>query len=803
MDSVLQDLRYTLRTLKRDAAFAGLAIAIVGAGIAGSSTVFSLLNTVLLRPLPFKDPSHLAWIPNGGKSGLSGQTIQVGHFLDLRKQSQSFSDIAAYFAFYGVGDFQLIGQGEPERLSAVPVTENFFPLLGVQPEIGRQFSSEESSGAGPKAVMLSHGLWARRFARDRSVVGRTLNFGDALYTVVGVLPESFDFGSVFSPGAHIDLFTPFPLTEQTNRWGNTLAGIGRLKPGVSVGAAAAEIAVLSDQIAKAHRERNGLDAKVSRLSDHVSGRFRAAFYVLAGAVGVVMLIVCANLSNLLLARTAARHKEIAVRVALGAGRGRLIRQMLTESLVLSCSGALLGLVLAVGLTRLLARLDAFNIPLLANVRVDGGVLGFTALAAILAGLVFGLAPAFQGGSFSLHDSLKESSRGSSDSKRSVWLRGTLVVSEIVFACVLLVGAGLLIRSFLRVLEVDPGFRPENAATVRIDPSRQYNTPALQLGYFNEALRLVRSIPGVTAAGISDNLPLGTNRTWGAGAKGVNYPRSQYPLAFVRVVSDGYFTALGIPLESGRDFTAQDIPDSTPVVVINQSLARALWPGKDAVGRVMRACGERTVVGVVADVKHLALEQASGNEMYLPIRQCRDWSSINLVVRSTLNMTDLISGVRHALQPIAPDVPAASFRRMQDIVDKSVSPRRFIVLVLGAFAGFALLLASLGIYGVISYSVTRQTSEIGIRMALGARGGAVAWTILREVLCLAGAGLAISVPVALAGSRLIESFLFGVKGRDPGALAAAAAVLVGAAVVAGYVPARKASRIDPITALRHE
>ena len=802
-DSLLQDLRYTFRTLRRDAGFTALAIVIVGAGIAASSTVFSLLNAVLLRPLPFRDPASLAWVPNGGNSGLSGQTIQVGHFVDLRQQNHSFADLAAYFAFYGVGDNKLVGQGEAERLSGVPVTENFFQLLGVQPELGRLFTPEECKWKGPKAVLLSHGLWTRRFASDPSIAGRALNLSDDIYTVAGVLPASFDFGSIFSPGAHIDLYFPFPLSEETNRWGNTLAVIGRLKPGVSVGSAAAEVAVLSEQIRLANPQRNGLNAKVSLLAEHVSGRFRPALFVLACAVGVVMLIVCANLSNLLLARTAARHKEIAVRAALGAGRARLIRQMLTESMVLSCTGALLGLLLAVILTRLLAHLDAFNIPLLANVRVDSGVLAFTAIAAIAAGLIFGLAPAFQTPAISLHDSLKESSRGSSDSKRSAWLRGALVVSEIVFACVLLVGAGLLIRSFMRVLEVDPGFRAEHAITVRIDPTAQYGANEQHVAYFNEALRRVKSIPGVTAAGVSDNLPLGGNRSWGAGAKGVTYESGKYPLAFVRIVSDGYFAAMGIAVRAGRDFTQRDDREAPSVIVINESLARNLWPGQDPLGRVMRAGGERTVIGVVSDVRHLALEQASGNEMYLPIRQTRDYSAVNLVVRATRNPTDIISGVRSALQPIAPDVPAASFRTLQDIVDKSVSPRRFVVLVLAAFAGFALLLASLGIYGVISYSVTRRTQEIGIRMALGASAGSVQARVLAETLSLAALGLVVGGAVSWILSRALSGLLFGVTPSDPATFAAMLTVLTAVAALAGYIPARRASRIDPMTALRSQ
>ena len=392
LDSLLQDLRYTFRTLGRDAGFTTFAILIVGLGIGASSTVFSIVNALLLRPLPFRDPSRLVWIANHDETGgLSGQTTQVGHFLDLRAQNQSFSDVAAYFAFYGVGDNKLTGQGEPERLSGVPVSQNFFPLLGVQPQLGRLFTAEECKWNGPKAVLLSHGLWVRRFASDPGIVGHPLTLNNEPVSVVGVLPASFDFASVFAPGSHIDLYSPFPLSDETNRWGNTLAIIGRLKPGVALATAQAEVSILSARMTRAHQtDRNDFEAKLSFLGKHVSGRLRPALIVLTCAVGVVMLIVCANLSNLLLARTAVRQKEIAIRTALGAGRWRLIRQTLTESLVLSCGGAALGLILAIVGTRALTHLDAISIPLLQNVRTDAGALGFTLLMAVLTGLIFGL-----------------------------------------------------------------------------------------------------------------------------------------------------------------------------------------------------------------------------------------------------------------------------------------------------------------------------------------------------------------------------------------------------------------------------
>jgi predicted permease len=801
-DSILQDLRYTFRTLRRDSGFTTFAVLIVGLGIGASATVFSVVDALLLRPLPFREPDRLVWIANWDTSGaLSGQTTQVGNFLDLRQLSQSYSDMAGYFAFYGVGDNLLSGQGEPERLSGVPVSENFFQLLGIQPQLGRLFTAEECKWHGPKAVLLSHGLWTRRFDSDPGIAGRTLTINNEPVTVAGVLPASFDMASVFAPGSHFDLYFPFPLSNETNRWGNTMAIIGRLKPGVTVGSAQAELKILAGQITKAHPERNDFGGIAIPLAERVSGRIRPALLVLSCAVGVVMLIVCANLSNLLLARTAARQKEIAIRTALGAGRWRLIRQMLTEGVTLSCCGAVLGVILAAGGTHILTRIQGLSIPLLGNVRTDITALAFCLGAAVLTGVIFGLAPALQVPAMALHDVLKDTSRGSTAGKSRNWVRSALVVSEIAFACVLLVSAGLLVRSFLQVLDVNLGFRPEHAATVRVDPETRYSTQAQQNAYFDDVLRRVRDIPGIGAAGLTDALPLGRNRSWGAPAKGHTYPPGKFPNAFVRVVSDGYLRAMGIALIAGRDISERDVPTSGPVIVINQTMARTLWPGQNAVGQIMRACGERQVVGVVGDVRHLALEEGSGMEMYLPMRQCNDISSVELVVRTSLPPAELAASVRAALKPIAPNLPGQEFRTLQQLVDKSVSPRRFVVELLGGFALFALLLASLGIYGVVSYGVTQRTQEIGIRMALGASASRLQAGIIAQTLGLAAVGMAIGAVASGLLARALGGLLFGVTATDPLTFLSMPIVLALVAAIAGYLPARRASRIDPSIALR--
>ena len=580
-----------------------------------------------------------------------------------------------------------------------------------------------------------------------------------------------------------------------------MAIIGRLKPGIGIGSAQAELKILAEQITRAHPERNDFEGRLTPLAEHVSGRIRPALLVLACAVGVVMLIVCANLSTLLLARTATRQKEIAIRTALGAGRGRLIRQMLTEGVTLACCGAALGVILAAGGTHILTRIEALSIPLLGNVRTDLTALGFCLIAAVLTGVVFGLAPALQVPTNALHDVLKDATRGSTAGGRRNWIRGALVVSEIAFACVLLVSAGLLVRSFLRVLDVNLGFRPEHAAAVRVDPDSSYSTQAQQNGYFDDVLRRVRDIPGIEAAGLTDALPLGRNRSWGAPAKGQVYPKGKFPSAFVRVVSDGYVKAMGIALLAGRDISDRDTPSTTPVIMINQTLARTLWPGQNAVGQTMRACGERQVVGVVADVRHLALEQGAGMEMYLPMRQCNDISSVDLVVRSSIPPGDLAAGVRAALKPIAPNLPGKDFRTLQQLVDKAVSPRRFVVLLLGGFALFALLLASLGIYGVVSYGVNQRMQEIGIRMALGASAARLQAGIIGQTLGLAAVGMLLGAVASLVLARALGGLLFGVTATDPITFLGMPVVLAVVAAIAGYVPARRASRVDPSIALR--
>jgi predicted permease len=798
-----QDVRYAVRTLRRDYGFTIFAILIVGLGVGASCTVFSVVNTLLIHSLPFRNPERLVWLANheDATGDMSAKTSQVDHFLDLRENNQSFTDVAAYMAFYGIGDAKLIGNGEPERLTSVPVTQNFFALLGIEPRIGRQFSADECKFNGPKAVMLSDAIWRRRFAADPSIVGRALPFDGGPATVVGVLPASFDFGTVFAPGTRIDIFEPFPLSPETNRWGNTLSIVGRLKPGATLKSAQAEVTVLGKLDKQAHADRNDFEPMLYGLAEHVSGRLRPALFVLAAAVGVVMLIVCANLSNLLLARGATRQKEIAIRAALGASKRRLIRQMLTESLMLSCCGAVVGLVLAWVGTRVLSHLSSVSIPLLGEVHIDASVMGFTLLIAVTTGLLFGLLPALHVRDVKLYDTLKDSTRGSSQGRGHAWIRNALVVSEIGLACVLLVGAGLLIRSFLRVLDVNMGFRPDRSAALRIDPNSSYKTQEQRNTYFTDALHRVLDVPDIEAAGLSDALPLGHNRSWGIAAKGVVYTPENYPNGFPRIISDGYFHAMGIPLKKGRDFSERDDKPALAVIILNETCARNLWPGQDPIGKIVAEDVDRTVVGVVGDVHHMALEEGSGNEFYIPIRQTGDYGSVDLVVRTSMPTTELAGRLREALRPIEPDLPTQNLRTLQTLVDRAVSPRRFVVILLGGFAGFALILASLGIYAVISYSVSQRTQEIGIRMALGASAEMLQKSILLQTLGLAASGMAAGIAASWVLARTLSGMLFGVTPSDPLTFAAMVVILAAVAVLAGYLPARRASRIEPMSALR--
>jgi predicted permease len=800
-DTLAQDIRFGVRSIRRDAAAGLFMVAMVAIGIAASTTVFSLCRALLLRPLPFEKPERLVWIANGTSENLSGQTVQVYNLLALREEGHSWSGVAGVFPFYAPGDIRFTGRGEPERLTGVPVTQNFFSLLGVKPLVGRFFDDAESRYNAPKTTVLGYEFWQRRFAGDRSVVGRSIVLDGHAVAVVGVLPESFDFSATFTPGRRADIFFPFPLSPETNRQGNTLALIGRLKDGVSMQAAQAEATTIGarhkgDRVNG--RSINGFAPRLSTLRQHVSGRFEAGLVVLSGAVAFLMLLVCANVSNLLLARASARRREMAVRTALGAPRMRLVRQMLLEAVMLCGSGAALGAVLAVAGTTAVSRLQGTTLPLLNGVRVDLVVLGFTVLVAMLAAVASGLVPALHGSSFAA-SALAEGARGSTDG-RSGRARRTLVVAEVALVCVLLTGAGLLARSLGRVLDVQPGFASENVIAVRVDPARgRRESGATTAAYFDALVREVSGAPGVQALGLTDALPLGDNfgwRRWDAAIPG-REEKSERLFPLVRVIDQGYLRTMQIPVLAGRAFTASD--DS--VVIVNEQLAKALWPNENPVGRNLLTSGLiRRVVGVVGDVRYFGLDRGTDPEMYFPLRM-GDYQSVDLVVRSTIPPAALASGIRAALHRVDPTLPVAEFRTMQQLVDRSVFARRFLAMLVAAFAAFGLILAALGIYAVISYSVTLRTQEISIRMALGATPRILLASVLGQTGRMVLVGALIGLFASLVAARAIRGLLFGVGATDPATFTATLLVLAMVALLAGYLPARRATQVDPALALR--
>ena len=804
-NSFSQDIRYAFRTVRRNVGFFAVAALIIGLGIGASTAIFSVVSPFLLRELPFEEPERLTWVANTGTGGsLSSVTSRCWNLRDYRAMNESFEQMSGYFAFFDYLGFTLSGDGDPERLTGVPVAIDFLDILGVQPQVGRNFVEEEDLWSTPTAVILSHSFWQRRYGGDPGIVGQPITLNNAPINVIGVLPAYFDFASFFSPGARIDFLIPYPISDETNRMGNTLVMVGRLKPGVTVESAQLDLDRINEQLSEADPSRWGLGAAVTNLQDEIAGQFRAGMLLLSGAAGLVMLIVCLNISNLLLARAATRRKEMAVRTALGASRMRLIRQLLTESFVLSGFGAVLGVFIAYAVIRIVAGSNALSIPMVQGISIDGTALFFTLVAAVAAGLLFGIAPALQISLGRQHAALTDASRGSSEGRAGGRFREVLVVAEVALACVLLVGGGLLLRSFLSVLDVDLGFQPEGVAAWRVESSREFEDLVDQLVYYEGLARKVEALPGIISVGMSDTLPLGRNRSWGVRARGVVYERGEQPGAFPRLVDSGYLETMKIPLLAGRYLSANDTVDTEPSVVINEVMAGAVWPGQDAIGQVlMLGDNEWRVVGVITNVRHTSLEEEGRNEMYFPITQHTDWGAVELVTRSDVPPETLVNSVRATLRAADPTLPTDGYQTLNEVVDRAVSPRRFILLLLDAFALTALVLASLGIYGVLSYSVSRRAAEIGIRMALGASAAQVQRRVLLRTLALTSVGVVIGLVAAYSMTRLVESLLFGVEGTDPLTYAAVILVLGAIAGLAGYLPARRASRIDPMAVLGAE
>jgi predicted permease len=804
LDILTQDLRFTFRVLRRDHAFAIVAVLILALGIGANVAVFSVVNTMLLRPLPFPAAEQLVRIvQKNPKAGESSKTYTADATQDFQQLNRSFQSVSGYFAFTGPDNFKLIGGDQPAPVTGILVAEGFFQTLGVQPSVGRLFRSQEFVKHAQPVALLSYPFWKQQFAGDRSIVGRTINLNKTAVTVVGVLPDTFDFGAVFSPGAKVDLFTPYIMDDFRDD-GNDLALIGRLKPGVTLAQAQREADEIFPQLYFEHKHPDfgkPYTGQLTGLKQYVSGKLRRSLIVLWCAVGLILLIVCVNLSNLLLARGAARSKEFAMRGALGAGRGRLVHQLLTESLVLSVAGAILGLGIGFAAIFYLTRQGSIALPLLSMVRVDGAVLAWTLLIAVGAAVLFGLMPGLRISSGNLQETLKESGQGASASRRHDRMRSALVVTEVALACVLLVGAGLLLRSFLRVLDVDLGFQPSGAAAISVDYDDGGN-PARRAAIWREVVRRASLIPGVEAAGISDNLPMSRNRSWGIKAKGGTYDGGKFQGVFVYIVSPGYLKSMGMRLVRGRDIDWTDISENQNVVIVNETVARTLWPGQDPIGRIAIAGGaESRVIGVISDVRETSAEDGAGWQMYLPATKRFGPEGCYLVIRSQLPAATLAPSIMSTLRQINPGQPPTELKPIQNLVDHATSPRRFFFLLVSTFAALGLLLATLGIYGVISYSVTRETQQIGIRMALGATQERVLLAVIWKTLRLTFLGISVGVVGSFVVARIIASLLFGTAPTDPETFAAMVIVMAAVAVLAGYFPARRASRIDPIIALR--
>lgn len=805
------DLRLALRQLAKSPGFAATAILTLALGIGACTAMFSLVHAVLLKPLPFHEPERLVWIENVFGGGMSGRTSRVDVVNGWREQSTRFESLAAYFAFSDYARQTLSGSGEPERLRAFGVSDNFLTTLGVPLQHGRNFTADEcrwqgSNGLLPSsgAVILSHSFWHRRFNGDPSVVGRSLILNNTPTTVVGILPASFDFDAIFTPGSEVDVLTPFPLVPETARWGNTVFGIGRLKPGVNIEQAQAELSVISEQLRTSTIPNSGrFGAIVTPLDSALRGRFRTAFFILAGAVACVLAIACVNLSNLLLARTNTRRQEFAVRVALGARRSHLVRQALTESLTLAVAGTALGVPLAIWATDALARLQTFGVPLLQNATVDRLALGVAAGLTTLAGVACGVLPALHLTGARDTQALQQATHQRTSSRSAALARNTLVIVEVALACVLLVGAGLLFRSFAALLDVNLGFEPAKAVAWRVDPPRRFPTNAEASRYLDGLVQRVTAIPGVETAGLSDTLPLGRNRTWGAGAVGVEYPPGQRPFFYPRIVDAHYLQAMRIRLVAGRYFDDRDTAQAGKAIVINESMARALRIEGDPLGRQVTVNGGSAIIGIVADVRHGSLEERGGNEVYLNLHQTGDWSAMELVVRSIRPTASLARDVRAALAEYDPALPTAEFHELERLVENAVAPRRLVTQLLGSFSTLALTLAALGLYGVIAYTVVQRTQEIGIRMALGAQRHNVLTLVLRGGLKLIAAGIVLGIAGSFALTRLLQNQLYGISAQDPLTFAAIVGVLAVVATLACLLPALRATKVDPMVALRGE
>jgi putative ABC transport system permease protein len=809
MEQFWHDLKYGARMLAKSPGFTAVAVIALALGIGANTAIFSVVNAALLRPLPYPDADKLVIVWE--KSRRNDQnTINPANFMDWSEQNNVFTDMAATFDRSAV----LVGDGEPEEIPAQIATNNLFSLLGVDALLGRTFSPDDGKPEQPRVVILSYGLWQRRFGGDPNIIGRKLNVNRAEAVVIGVMPAGFKWhihkGSMTTKTA--ELWSPFVITnEMRTRQGRFMTSVARIKPDVTFEQAKAEMNVIAARLEQQYNEFNAdWGVNVVPLRTQFTGEFRAALLVLLGAVGFVLLIACANVANLLLSRAAARQKEIAVRVAIGAGRGRIVRQLLTESVLLAAIGGTAGLLLALWGTDLLVSLSPRELADLQQVKISVPVLGFTLAVSLLTGIIFGMAPAFEATRLKLQESLKEGSKNIGGGTRSHRLRSAFVITEVALALVLLVGAGLLVRSFDRLQSVDPGFNAKNVLTMRISlPTRKYDTDRKRIDFFRQAVEQIKALPGVEAAGATNYLPFaGPHSGTIVEIEGrPKLPPGQELETGACVTDANYFGAMQIPLKSGRLFTEQEATEMRHVVVINEAFARKNFPGEDPLGKrvtiYMKEDNVPTeIIGIVGDHKHMGLDSEIEPMSYWPHPE-QAFPFMTFVIRTQGDPASIAPAARTVIQTLDGEQPLADVRTMESLLADSVARARFNTLLLTVFAMVALILAAVGIYGVMSYAVTQRTHEIGIRMALGARTSHVLALVVKQGMTLAVVGVGVGLAASFALTRIMSSLLYGVTATDTLTFSLIPFVLASVALLACYIPALRATKVDPMIALRYE
>ena len=801
MDSIIKDIRYGIRSLLKRPGFTVIALVALALGIGANTAIFSLVNAVLLQPLPYPESDRLVWAWGNIRTGGNRASVAPLDFLDYRSHNKTFEHFGATMQL----SLNLTGSGEPERLIASGVTGNWFDVFGVRPALGRGFSLENEKSGQDQVTVLSHAFWQKRFAGDPSILNKKIVLDGKSVEVIGVMPRDVAF-----PQA-ADLWVPvnFDISpEMKQRRAHFMRPIGRLKEGVTLTQAQADTDLIAAQLEEQFPETNkNWSLRLVSLRDQLVGGTQTTLLILFGAVGFVLLIACANVANLLMVRAAARQKEIALRTALGASRFRIARQMITESLLLAIIGGILGTVLAAWGVEVLVSLSEGSIPQTVNVRIDLTVLAFTFLISVLTGLLFGLVPALRTVRVNLIDSLKDGMRGSSESALRNRTRSLLVVFESAIAVMLLIGAGLLVRSLVALQNVDPGFDPNNVLTMRISlPRQKYDTPEKAANFFGQLETRVAGLPGVESAALISELPLSNQPNDMPFTVEGRPPVASISEGFgadFRMVTQNYFNALRIPLLRGRNFTEQEVRQSDKVLLVSEQLVAQIFPNEEPLGKrlVMAMSGEPyEIIGIVGDIRHQSLGAPGLPTMYMPSHMR---GSTNVVVRTKVDPLSIVAGVRKEVQALDPDQPIAAIKTMNEWVTTSVAAPRYRTTLLALFAALAMILAATGIYGVMSYSVAQRTHEIGVRMAMGARQFDVLKLVVRQGMILTLIGVALGLGGAFALTRVMSTLLFGVTAKDPITFAAVAALLMAVAFIACFVPARRATKVDPLVALRYE